>query len=69
MDAKDHLMQTDGLLMATHINIQAGGATHLVKNYVVLGLSHVKNSRPKGEDYETSCKDRDRSCCRGFDGS
>lgn len=59
MDAKDHQIQTIGLLMATHINIQAGGATHLVKNYVVLGLFHVKNRCPKGEDYETSCKDRD----------
>lgn len=34
MDAKDHLIQTNGLLMATPIDIQDGGPTHLVKNYV-----------------------------------
>ena len=35
--------------MATHINTQDGGATHLVRERVVLGLFHVKNSRPKKE--------------------
>ena len=59
MGCKDHLIQTDGSLMATHINTQAGGATHLVKNYgVVERENHPKKTR-QGEDYETSCKDRD----------
>lgn len=45
MDAKDHLIQTNGSLMATHINTQAGGATHLVKNYGDERVTHLKKTR------------------------
>ncbi len=59
MESKRHQTRTIGSLMATHINTQDGGAIHLVKNYGGLEReTHLKKTR-QGEDYETSCKDRD----------